>query len=45
MMISIWHLLWIVPLSAMSGFLTASLCAIAAQNTQDEPINKPPVNP
>lgn len=27
---SVWHLLWIVPLSAIVGFLLAALCCSAA---------------
>jgi hypothetical protein len=29
-MISIWHLLWIMPLSGMAGFMMAALCAAAS---------------
>jgi hypothetical protein len=29
-MISAWHLVWIIPLSSMVGFLIAAICAAAS---------------
>ena len=34
-MISAWHLLWIVPLAASMGFMTAALLAAAGRNDPD----------
>jgi hypothetical protein len=31
MMISVWHLLWIVPLSACVGLVATALCVAAAK--------------
>ena len=37
-MISVWHLLWIVPLSASAGLFMAALCVVAKRG--DEHIDR-----
>ena len=34
-MISAWHLLWIVPLAASMGFMTAAILAVGSRNDPD----------
>jgi hypothetical protein len=34
-MISAWHLLWIIPLSASLGFFVAAICVAAKDNKEN----------
>lgn len=36
-MISAWHLLWIIPLSAYAGMFITSLCVMARRDEEVEP--------